>query len=268
MNVRRFFKFSLVICFAAMCCERVVGAAPEETVNHAQPSVQEWGHLSGTFLYDGKAPERKQIDTSAVRLNVGPIYDPTLIVGPNGGVANVVVYVRTKDVPIHKEYEKTAQAVVNYVCRNLQFEPHVQVVRTTQSLEFRNLDPIFGNVNFMPLGGPGLNPLLLQAGAIKFQPTRQQFIPQVISCNIHPWKKGFILIRDNPYFAVTDETGKFEIKNLPARELEFQFWHERAGYLVALPAWDKGRMTLMIKPGENVLSEKPIKLSPKLFEDK
>ncbi len=41
-----------------------------------------------------------------------------------------------------------------------------------------------------------------------------------------------LLVRDNPYFCVTDERGIFCIPNLPENEeLEFQFWHERVGYL-------------------------------------
>ena len=39
--------------------------------------------------------------------------------------------------------------------------------------------------------------------------------------------KGYMIPRENGYFAVTDENGAFEIPNLPAgTEVEIQIWHE------------------------------------------
>ena len=49
-----------------------------------------------------------------------------------------------------------------------------------------------------------------------------------VVCNIHPWMKAYILSLDHPYMAVTGEDGTFEIKNMPAGQHEFQFWHEIA----------------------------------------
>ena len=41
---------------------------------------------------------------------------------------------------------------------------------------------------------------------------------------------GWVIARDNPYVAVSKADGTFEIKDLPAGELEFLAWHERPGY--------------------------------------
>ena len=44
--------------------------------------------------------------------------------------------------------------------------------------------------------------------------------------------KARLLVRPDPYFAVSDKDGNFEIKNLPAgTELEFQVWQEKSGYV-------------------------------------
>ena len=65
---------------------------------------------------------------------------------------------------------------------------------------------------------------------------------------------GNLLIRPDPYFAVTDKSGRFEIKDLPAGELEFQAWHETVGGLgLNQPdlKWDfKGRFTIALHNGE------------------
>jgi hypothetical protein len=61
--------------------------------------------------------------------------------------------------------------------------------------------------------------------------------------------KSWILVRDNPYFAVTDKDGKFEIKDVPEGEWQFQVWQEKSGYLTDVKVggkkttWAKGRLT-------------------------
>ena len=89
-----------------------------------------------------------------------------------------------------------------------------------------------------------------------------------INCVIHPWMRGYLLLRDNPYMAKSDADGRFRIENLPVGEHEFQLWHERAGYLrdVAVGATTadrRGRLTVTIEPAENDLGE--VVLDEELF---
>lgn len=81
--------------------------------------------------------------------------------------------------------------------------------------------------------------------------------------------RGWLVLRDNPYMAVTDADGRFAIKNLPVGEHEFVLWHERIGYLRELAIGSKktsakGRLTMTIQPGENDLPTTPLR--PSLFE--
>jgi hypothetical protein len=46
-------------------------------------------------------------------------------------------------------------------------------------------------------------------------------------CDVHPWMRSYISVVDHPFFAVTDEDGKFEIKGLPAGEYEIEAVHEK-----------------------------------------
>ena len=48
-----------------------------------------------------------------------------------------------------------------------------------------------------------------------------------VVCNIHPWMKAYFFVLDHPYFAVTDEKGRFEIQGLPAGEYTLSAWHEK-----------------------------------------
>ena len=56
-------------------------------------------------------------------------------------------------------------------------------------------------------------------------------VPAQVTCNIHPWMKSWLLVRPNPYAAVSAADGTFVIKDVPVGEVELQFWHEKAGYM-------------------------------------
>jgi hypothetical protein len=56
-------------------------------------------------------------------------------------------------------------------------------------------------------------------------------LPAEIRCDIHPWMKGYWMIVDHPYAAVTAADGSFSIPKLPAGMHEFRVWHEGPGYI-------------------------------------
>ncbi len=46
-------------------------------------------------------------------------------------------------------------------------------------------------------------------------------------CNVHPEMLGYIIVLQNPYFALTDHSGKYEIKNVPPGTYKLKVWHEK-----------------------------------------
>ena len=53
--------------------------------------------------------------------------------------------------------------------------------------------------------------------------------PIEVSCSIHHWMKCWVRVFDHPYFAVTDDNGKFEIKYAPKGKLRLFIWQETGG---------------------------------------
>ncbi len=78
-----------------------------------------------------------------------------------------------------------------------------------------------------------------------------------VSCNIHPWMKGWIWCFDHPYFAVTDENGHFEIKNAPVGKFNMVVWQEDMGF----KGGSAGRSgtPIEIKKGDNDIGKIEIK---------
>ncbi len=245
------------LCLARVCLALLLASGG---VVHAQ-----WGTLKGKFIYDGQAPVPAtfQVNKDVEVCGKFNPFDESLIVGPKGGVANIVVYCRTKGVKVNPAYEKSAKADAILDNKNCRFEPHVLPLLLTQNLVIKNSDPINHNTNCAPIGDQAFNPIVPIGGSVTQQFRRAQLIPQPVACNIHPWMKAHVLPRDNPYFAVSGPDGSFEIKDLPTDELEFQAWQEKVGYLTA-QGWERGRFKMTIKAGDhNDLGE--IKLSPSLF---
>ena len=56
---------------------------------------------------------------------------------------------------------------------------------------------------------------------------REVMVP--FKCDVHGWMTSYGGILDHPFFAVTSDGGKFELKNLPAGTYTVEAWHEKLG---------------------------------------
>ena len=104
---------------------------------------------------------------------------------------------------------------------------------TKQKLEVRNSDQGIGhNTNGqLLLQNPQFNETVPSDRPLVKDLKKSEPMPTQFTCSIHPWMNAFVLIRDNPYMAVSAEDGSFEIKNIPAGPQQFAFWHEVKSYL-------------------------------------
>lgn len=226
-----------------------------------------WGDLTGRLVYDGVAPERKKlkVDKDVECCGKYDIRDESLMVGPEGGLANVFVYVRSRRVPICPELKEAVEKEVLLDNRDCIFKPHCMSVWISEQVyHIVNSDPIAQNVAFSPLGDVPANIIMPIGGdPVDWKFRRSQSIPVPVKCNYHPWESAYVLPKDHPYVAVTDMDGVFRIPKLPVGSWEFQVWQERIGY-VNTGNWPRGRFQRAIQAGTNDLGT--IKLLPALFE--
>lgn len=229
-----------------------------------------WGVLRGRFVYDGQPPERKKlvVDRDIECCGKYDIRDESLMVGPDGGLANIFVYLRSRPTTIPPELAEECPDRVLLDNRDCIFIPHCLTVWfPRQKLYIVNSDPVAQNVAFSPLGDRPANIILTPppgpTAEALWEFRRAQAAPFLVKCNYHPWESAYILVRDNPYMAVSGPDGTFQIDKLPPGSHEFQLWHERVGYLQT-PAWSRGRFAVEIKPGATV-DLGTIRLSAGLF---
>ena len=221
-----------------------------------------WGDLTGRFLWNGTAPPRRRlkVDRDLDFCGKFDIRDESLLVGRDGGLADVYVYVRTRAIPICPALAEAAAKTVTLDNRDCIFKPHcLKIWHTAQELFIVNSDPIAQNVAFSPPGDAPANIVMPVGGTARYRFSRRQNSPVHIACNYHPWESAYILPRENPYVAISAADGTFRIEKLPLGTWEFQAWQEQVGPLET-PAWPKGRFTATIKPGINDLGT--IRLEP------
>lgn len=220
------------------------------------------GTLKGKFMYGGDAPKAAAITVTADKAFCGkkPLFDEKVVVGENGGLANVIIYLylsrgdTVKVDPAYDELKAEKVRLDNVACR---FEPRVALLWTEQKVVFGNKDDVGHNTKVDSQYKP-MNPLLPAGGELETEFDESERLPVSVGCNIHPWMRGWLVIRDNPYFAVTDGEGNFEIKNIPAGDWTFQIWHEGVGYVREVKIdgddveWSRGRVDVAIKEGGEV----------------
>jgi plastocyanin len=229
----------------------------------APAGADEWGTLKGRFVLggDAAAPAALTVDKDVEICGKHKLVAEEFVIGEGKGVANVVVFVRDKKVKVKPELAaaaKEAKPVLDNI--NCRFEPHVLFVQVGQEFVIKNSDTAGHNSNIGSIKSPS-NDLIPAGGQVTKKFAADEAVPAQVTCNIHPWMKGWIVIRDNPYAAVSKADGSFEIADLPAEEVELQFWHEKAGYIGEMTINNKketvkkGRMKKAIKAGDNDLGE-------------
>jgi len=219
----------------------------------------EWGTIKGKFVYKGEVkPAPVTLTQNADYCGEHKPMDESIVIGDGGALRDVFVYLyvaRGKKVEIHPDYKPgELKAIANKGCR---FEPHALTVWTADELEVRNDDTIGHNTNINFVANSDFNQLVANGSPLKKKLEKREDVPSPVACNIHPWMKANLLVRDNPYMAVTGEDGSFEIKNVPAGKQEIVLWHEAKGYIRDLKvgkekADRKGQIELTVPAGGEV----------------
>ena len=216
------------------------------------PAEQGWGALSGRFVYDGKLPKARTVATSskhAEKYGQHAVRDESLLVDPaTKGIQNIVVFAR-KVSRVHKPSESVEPGLHGQPAFEITsgiFVPHVVAMQLDQLLSIKNKSQVVHILLVRPPLGREINILLVPGGETRASFSFRHYLPVPVTCGFHRWMKAFVFAREDPYVAVTDRYGWFQIPNLPAGEdIEFQVWHEsargRGGALVAMPDWTSGR---------------------------
>jgi plastocyanin len=99
--------------------------------------------------------------------------------------------------------------------RNLQFLPHVLVVRVGTTVRFPNSDRVFHNV-FSFHDGKKFDLGVYPIGAVKHVKFDRAGVSRLF-CNIHPGMAAYVVAVDSPYFGASDDAGTYVVHAPPGR---------------------------------------------------
>lgn len=213
------------------------------TTATSSASAEGYGTLKGKVTFEGEAPAPKVLFEKGkaakdpdVCAKDAPLLSERLIVDSSSkGVKNVLVYLN-KPTSISSEAKKAAAAAhVVFDQAKCVFEPHVLAVMVNTPILLKSSDPVNHNIN-AKLKSAAFNKLLSAKAEEKYTPIGAERLPAEVTCDIHPWMRAWWMVLDHPYFAVTDEKGEFEIKNVPAGTQKVVVWQEaldKRGFITA-----------------------------------
>jgi len=186
--------------------------------------------IKGKITFEGTAPANAPIKMNAdpfcVSANKTPQTQETYMVGKGGELGNVFVYIsdglgdRTFQAP-------TDPVVIDQ--QNCRYHPHVLGMMVGQPLQIVNSDGTLHNIHAIPTKNAEFN----TGQPIKGMKTDHVFtaaetmVP--FKCDVHGWMNAYAGVLPHPYFAVTDDSGTFTIKNLPPGTYKLTAWHEKLG---------------------------------------
>jgi len=192
------------------------------------------GKITGTVKLDGPAPHMKGIDMSKDPYCVkahenNPAHLELVVVGKDGGLANVVLYI-SQGLPPGAASQKPASEPV-FDQKGCMYTPHVIAMDVGQEYKVTTSDntahnihpepnPMTGNIPWNRSQPPGAPPIV--------QSWKAEEVAIPVKCNIHPWMHGYHVVVKGPY-AITDDSGSYTLENIPPGTYTVTSWQETYG---------------------------------------
>jgi hypothetical protein len=220
---------AIVACGGSEQSKSPQPASPAAAPDAKKVDESKAGTIAGKVVVDGTLPQNAAIqmasDPACEAGNTEGAAQETYVAS-DGGLQNVFVYI--KDGLGNKYLFDTPTDPVKMEQKGCHYVPHVLGIRVAQPLQVVNADSTMHNVHGMPTANQEFNfsqPVPMTS-TVTFT-TKEVMIP--FKCNVHSWMHSYVGVLDHPYFAVTGNGGKFDLRTVPAGTYTIEAWHEKLG---------------------------------------
>ena len=129
--------------------------------------------------------------------------------------------------------------------KNLVFIPHVLPVLAGTTVDYQNSDDVLHNVFSPDKCAEKFNLGTWPKGQTRSYLFKEAGCFPVMLCNVHPEMEAYVVVLENPYYAVSAKDGSYEIKNVPAGKYALKIWHEKLkGQSVDIEVPEKGEVVV------------------------
>jgi hypothetical protein len=224
-------------------CSLLVSLLAAATFAAAQGSyrvipVTDGGTISGTVKWSGPVPKELDFPVTKDPQICAPdgnksISLERLIVGPEGGVANTIVYLKNisagKPMDLPEQKRHLDQRRCHYI-------PHILLVPEKAELQMQSSDATLHTIHMDGAASYNLPFPFPNRISSRAMPTAGLVN---LRCNGgHVWMNAEMMVVPHPYYAVTDESGRFEFTGVPAGTYQIVAWHEGWGLAGKEQAYD------------------------------
>lgn len=202
------------------------GLSAEAQSAYTVVTVNDGGTITGTVKWAGTRPKPMMFtinkDQNVCDPNNVKLRDlERLEIGEDGGVSNTVVYLanisqgKSMDLPLGRRSLNQKQ------CR---YEPHIFLVPQGAALNMMTSDPVLHNIHMT--GASSYNAAFVNRNQVVTEKLNDPGLIDVQCNGGHAWMNAEIMVVRHPYYAVTDENGKFTLTDVPPGEYQIVAWHE------------------------------------------
>ncbi len=201
----------------------IVGIAGEAVPQSGSGTIK--GHVVVTGKLPGNPVIRMGMDPKCSQMNAGKrVIQESVVAAIDGSIANAFVRLKGNfpQTPV-----PTQPVVIDQ--RACVYSPRVVGARVGQSVQVKNSDDLLHNVDALSAKNNGFNVGQPRAGLVyEFKPKYEEVMLH-LKCDVHNWMHTYIGVVTNPYFAVSDTKGMFQIDKVPPGTYMIEVWQERLG---------------------------------------
>ena len=183
--------------------------------------------ITGRITLTGTPPPNPQIPAKSDSYCANVLPDEAVVpnyrVNTNGGLADVLVFLKPNPLPLPLPSRITAHELV---FTNCQIQPFVSAMTSRQHLFVRNNDGTHHNVNIRSTTG-SMNVALFPGKQNVTSTKLEGGLFQTIRCNVHPWELAYVSVMRHEFFAITDRSGQFAITNIPPGKYVVEAVHRK-----------------------------------------
>jgi hypothetical protein len=229
---------------------------------YEETAVVEGGTVLGTVKLDGNVPKPKgyNLTTLPDQIYCGRISDghgwrllQPFNVGPAGEFRDVVVYL--EGIERGKSFTSSFTSP-RIEARDCRFMPFTTIVREKENVVVVNMDPVMHDIQAyessqlgarvlfnvpLPMNPQHPRDLKDRSDAALYhkhlagEPMKQLIGMSkgrrvfVMQCGFHAYMESWGLAMENPYYATTDQEGRFQIADIPPGSYKLIIWHPYIG---------------------------------------